>query len=316
MTDIFEFEASYDHNQPLQAIIMGQTTTGKSSVIGTYSGKNIMYITTSEESHGAQQAMAMNNSLAAQGKVKKSRFVHINLGQIQAADIKLGLIPPTSGFKVGDEMPASAQKKKMDFYLDHAKSVPNLNVVAVDSLTSLYEVFKATPEVQQGCLTKQGKIDTWAVYGVADTMYTQLIQKLDVLNSKGMDTLGLVLAKLENYQEAEGGIIMPRSFTPDLPSVNMARGIRAKFQTSLFMFRHPSIGGNTPFFHFGIRGAKTSHSRDTGGILNHFEVDLRVQYLPVGYSLDKLPADLENLKANITKFAKPPVKQEPTQKGK
>jgi len=316
MTDIFEFEASYDNNQPLQAIVMAQTTTGKSSVIGTYSGKNIMYITTSEESHGVQQAMAMNNSLAEQGKVKKSRFVHVNLGVVQPSDIKLGLIPPTAGFKARDEMPASAQKKKMDFYLDYAKVVPNLDVVVVDSLTSLYEVFKATNEVQQGCLTKQGKIDNWAVYGVVDTLYTQLIQKLDVLNGKGMDTLGLVLAKLENYQEAEGGIIMPRSFTPDLPSVNMARGIRAKFQTSLFMFRHPSIGNNTPFFHFGIRGAKTSHSRDTGGILNHFEVDLRVQYLPVGYTLDKLPADLESLKGNIGKFSKPPQKQEAPPKGK
>lgn len=315
MTNIFDFEAVLDTKAPLQALIMGQTTTGKSSTIGTYSGKNILYITTPEEAHGVNNAMKMNAALVEQGKVKSSKFVHINLGIVQESDIKLGWIK-TDKLKVGDEVPPTAQKGKLDFYLEYAKLANNLDVVVVDSLTSLYETFKATNEVQQGCLTKQGKIDNWAVYGVCDTMYTQLVNKLQLLNQKGVATVCLVLAKLDNFMEGEGGVILPRSFSPDLPTVAMARGIRAKFETTLFLYRNQSIGNNTPFFHFGIKGAKTSHSRDDGSILNHMEVDLRVQYLPFGYSLDKLPADLENLEANVNKFSKAPPKQEATPKGK
>ena len=306
--DIFKEPTTSSGPSVLMAIMFGESCSGKSSTIGTYSGKKILYVTTSIEAHGIVNAMKVNASLAEQKKIKPSTFVHVNLGLVQDLDFKTEFIPKGKGLKVGDPLPQTAASAKLFHYTNVALTAKP-DVFVVDSISSLYEDFKSAPEIRERCTSKNGELNQWAVYGEVDSMYTKLLQQLRALNSVGVATVCTCLSKFDSFKE-EDGVIKPEHFSPVVPSVSAARVIKSWFDTSLLLYRHRSSNDNVPFFKFDITGSRTSKERGTGNIANDTGIDLRSQFLPYGWSLDKLPADLENLEANTMKRGKPPQRKE------
>jgi hypothetical protein len=111
--------------------------------------------------------------------------------------------------------------------------------------------------------------------------------------------------KYTEFAETERGIL-PTNFVVDLPTVPVATALRSYFESTALMYRHKSVANNTPYLELKLNGGKTSRSWTTGDIKHHWDADLRLKGLPLHHSLDKLPADWENLNENIKKYAIPP----------
>ena len=296
--DIFSqsIDITNTEDEVLNAIIIGQSCSGKSSSIGTLSGEKILYISAGSETHGVNNAIKHHKFLLAEGKVKESKFILVNLGVMQDLDIKTGLFDE-GVIEVGGRLPDEAQEVKLSHYLNLGNKA---TTVVVDGLTAIYEVFVKSQKAQSQCVSKAGNWDMFAEYRVVGTMYNDLVEKLVSLNSLGVKTICTCLAKLDSFKEQDG-IVIPTKFSPDLPSVNISKNILARFPTTVLCFRHPSILNNTPHFNFNIKGGRTTKVRNSDEIANSMNVDLRLQYLPFGKSLNKLPADWGNLKANVEK---------------
>jgi len=296
--DIFSdsIDLSQTLDEVLMACVIGQTASGKSSSMGTLSGEKVLYIATSCERHGVMNAIKHHKQLVAEGKVKESKFVHIDLGVFQDIDVKTGLFD-SGVLKEGDLIPPEAQEVKLNHYIAYGA---NATTVVIDSLTTLYEVFVKSGTAQSQCISSKGNWDSFAEYRVVGSLYNTLIEKLTSLNAKGVKTICTCIAKLEAFTEKDG-VVMPTKFSPDLPSVNISKNILARFATTVLCFRHPSILNNRPHFNFNIQGTRTTLKRNSEEISNNLNVDLRVQYLPFGKPLSKIPADWGKMKENVAK---------------
>lgn len=307
--DIFgeSFVEKLNADPALNMLLMGVSHSGKSTSIGTYSGRRILYITTAEESHGAQAAMKYNADLVERKQVKPCKFVHVNLGTVQEIDIATELIKKDQ-LEVGAQFPKEHALSKLEHYLNVVAptALSKGDVVVVDSLTSIHNVLTRSLWMQKACESTKGKHDHFAENKNIGVKYSEIVESFGVLNAKGIDTIAVVLAKMTGFKENEEGRIIPVDFAPSLPTVGIAESLKARFDTTCLMFRSRHIANNRPFLHFGISGSRTSRSWNDGSISNHTEIDLRVQYLPIGNTLDRLPADWENLKENVIKYSKPP----------
>jgi len=298
-SDFDECAVSNVEASPLSCIIVGATHSGKSSTCGTFSSKTVLYITTPSEVHGFRNAVKMNGEYVSRKAGRTpSRFIHVNLGVVQELDRRLQA-PYTDELAIGEIIPSELQAMKLWFTLEAFKQVKGVDVVVVDSLSNLYDVFVDSIECKRACTSDKGSYNSFREFQVVGNLYSRLSTILDTYNSQGSITVCTCVAKLDGFKETPAGVVAT-TFHPELPSVNVARTLLARFETTIFQFRTPTYKDNLPHFAFNIRGAKTSRARDDiTKIVNSFDVDLRCQFLKLGYALNRLPADLDNLKVNV-----------------